>query len=354
MRVSSRISQPARPAREAARLCVGFLLAPSFTLTAFATFIDTLRLAADEGDKSRPIDIQWEVMNPCKKPIKTSCGFMIEPTADLSLPPQSFDYVVIVGGLLADIPLLDQRLALYLHAAAAANVPLIGAGTGGFILSNLGLMAGRKCCVSWFHYQNYVDRFPTLDAPVADRLYVIDGDRITCCGGTAAADLAGFLVAQRFDTARAKKALNILLIDRMRPDTGAQPAPALAAEHDDDRISRAMILMEQHLAEPLSVPSIAARLGISKRQLERTFRSRAGATPAQIYMTIRLTHAEWYLVHTPRSLVSIAAQLGFVDGTHLSRYFKRHFGIAPMAYRRQSANRPQEREDSERRRIFDA
>ena len=42
---------PDRPA--APRLSVGFILAHRFTLCAFANFVDVLRLAADEGDRSR-------------------------------------------------------------------------------------------------------------------------------------------------------------------------------------------------------------------------------------------------------------------------------------------------------------
>jgi hypothetical protein len=48
---------------EAAKLRVGFLLMHNFTLTAFASFVDVLRLAADEGDRSRPIDCTWQVMS---------------------------------------------------------------------------------------------------------------------------------------------------------------------------------------------------------------------------------------------------------------------------------------------------
>jgi transcriptional regulator GlxA family with amidase domain len=36
----------------------------NFTLTAFSTFVDVLRLAADEGDKSRPIACTWQIMGP--------------------------------------------------------------------------------------------------------------------------------------------------------------------------------------------------------------------------------------------------------------------------------------------------
>jgi transcriptional regulator GlxA family with amidase domain len=38
------------------RLRVGFILMHNFTLTAFSSFADVLRLAADEGDRSRPIN----------------------------------------------------------------------------------------------------------------------------------------------------------------------------------------------------------------------------------------------------------------------------------------------------------
>jgi len=40
-------------------LRVGIILAEHFTLSAFAVFIDHLRLAADEGDRSRPLHVQW-------------------------------------------------------------------------------------------------------------------------------------------------------------------------------------------------------------------------------------------------------------------------------------------------------
>ena len=41
------------PLPDQTRLRIGFLLAPRFTLSAFATFVDVLRLAADAGDRRR-------------------------------------------------------------------------------------------------------------------------------------------------------------------------------------------------------------------------------------------------------------------------------------------------------------
>ena len=61
------------PDQNQPRLRIGFLLAPRFTLSAFATFVDVLRLAADDGDGSRPIRCSWKVISTDMAPVPASC-----------------------------------------------------------------------------------------------------------------------------------------------------------------------------------------------------------------------------------------------------------------------------------------
>src|SRR5262245_59548269 len=81
------------------RIRVGFVLTPRFTLTAFAGFVDALRLAADEGDRSRPIDCEWVVLGDRNSPVISSCGAYVQPWGKME-NPEHFDYIVVVGGLL--------------------------------------------------------------------------------------------------------------------------------------------------------------------------------------------------------------------------------------------------------------
>ena len=81
-----------------ARLNVGFILARHFTLSAFANFVDVLRLAADEGDRSNQIICGWRVLSPTMQPIASSCGVAVQPEERLG-DPGRFDYLVVVGGL---------------------------------------------------------------------------------------------------------------------------------------------------------------------------------------------------------------------------------------------------------------
>lgn len=339
-------------ARPAAKLRVGFVLMHNFTLTAFSSFVDVLRLAADRGDRSRPIDCSWQVMSPRRRPARSSSGIEIQPTCDL-VDPTQFDYIVVVGGLLHGMPPLPPEIAAYLGRAAKAGVTLAGVCTGSFVLCRLGLMAQRKCCVSWYHYRDFLEEFPAL-VPVADQLFVVDGDRITCSGGAGVADLAARLVTQHLGAAAAQKALNILLIDRPRAAESAQPAPRLAEGNvDDARVSRALLLMEQNLAEPLPIAAIADALGVGVRQLERLFAERLKESPQESYLALRLRHARWMLANTPFSAARIAADLGFADGSHFGRAFKARFGGTPAAFRRSAGRLPIRGEEGEAARVFE-
>ncbi|MBV8342188.1 MAG: GlxA family transcriptional regulator, partial [Gammaproteobacteria bacterium] len=118
------------------------ILAHHFTLSAFAVFIDHLRLAADEGDRSRPLHVQWSIMSSRPESIPASCGVMLEPTSAL-LPADALDYVVVIGGILHAGPQVDEVTTRYLREVGATLVPLIGICTGSFILCRAGLMKGR-------------------------------------------------------------------------------------------------------------------------------------------------------------------------------------------------------------------
>ena len=56
------------------RLGVGFVLSRSFTLSAFALFVDTVRLASDKFDRSGRVLADWQVLASTRHLITSSCG----------------------------------------------------------------------------------------------------------------------------------------------------------------------------------------------------------------------------------------------------------------------------------------
>jgi transcriptional regulator GlxA family with amidase domain len=169
------------------RLKIGFILAKSFTLSAFALFTDTLRLASDELDRSGRVSADWQVLASTQHLITASCGIQVAPTSGLS-DPAEFDCIVVVGGLLSVEEPIDYKTIAFLKDADAKNVCLIGLCTGSFILAEAGLMKNYETCVSWLHFQAFHDRFPDHRAR-SDIIFALDKARGSCAGGTSSADL---------------------------------------------------------------------------------------------------------------------------------------------------------------------
>lgn len=328
-------SRSGKPGRQALpSFSVGVILAPGFTLSAFALFVDTLRLAAEEADVSGRICCRWTVMADASAPVRSSSGVEIYPDSGF-VEPAGFDYIVIIGGLLQGARQAGPAIAAYLLRAAASGVTLVGIGSGSFILCEAGLMEGRKVCVSWLHYQDFRIAFPA-HAIRGDRLFEIDGDRITCAGGAGAGDLATALIERHLGSRLAQKPRQVLLLPHTRDGNAIQPHPPVAHDVDDEHVRRALLLMEQTLGNPLPIATIAAQLGVSPRQLERRFDAALGERPSQLYRRLRLRYARWLLETTTRSITDIAIETGFSDCAHFSRQFKALHGLPP-ARARQSA-----------------
>ena len=318
---------------DAAALRVGLLLMPDFTLLALAGFVDTLRLAADEGDRSRPLRCSWKLMSADGRAVRASSGVLVEPGAGL-LPPERFDYVVVVGGTLHRGPVLDDKVLAWLGTVADSGVPLVGICTGGFVLARAGLMAGRRCCISWFHRDELAVEFPDLTI-VSDELYVFDGDRITCAGGTSVVHLASQLVERHVGTGRSRKGLRVMLEERVRPARSPQPPapiPGLGAV-TDRRVRRAMLLIERGLDRSTPLAGVATAVGTTPRQLSRLFAVHAGSSPAAFRESLRLDRARAAVRETGDPMTRIAAELGFADAGHFSRRYRHRHGLSPSADR---------------------
>jgi transcriptional regulator GlxA family with amidase domain len=321
------------PASTHQSLRFGFILAPRFTLCAFANFLDVLRLAADEDDRSRPIRCSWHVLSATMSPIKSSAGISVHPDEILGNPSR-FDYIVVIGGLLENIEQLAPEYIAFLRRAAEHGIPLIGLCTGGFILHRAGLMNGYRCCVSWFHHDDFLSQFDGI-VPVSDRIFVIDRDRLTCSGGASSAHLAAWLVERHIGHAAKIKSLHIMMIDEELASDNPQPVIPTEFSTRDALVRKALNLMQQTIDSPLRIERMAERLQVGRRKLERSFQEHLQVSPAEANRVIRLSQVRFLLEHSDHSITKIANDTGFSDISHLIKTFREYYGITPEAYRLQ-------------------
>lgn len=319
------MSQPHSPP-----LRVGFILLPLFTMNAFAGFIDSLRLAADTGGRSRQIHCSWQIMGP--GPVASSCGLEAHPQSPYR-EPGLFTHIAICGGNNYLDPHEDKSLSHYLREASRQGVKLIGVCTGTFAIARAGLLGGQRVCVHWNVINDFRQQFPKIDA-TPDRLFLQSARVITCAGSSGATDMALHLIRRECGPDKAQQAIRHMMLNGMRTSNSPQTHFFEAiSEIRDERVRVAVLAMEQSLNARMDSRALAERINLSPRQLDRLFQREMGTTPMRYFKIMRLRYAEWLLHHTDSSIAEIAADCGFSDAAHLARDFSAHYGRSPRQSR---------------------
>ncbi|MET7568786.1 AraC family transcriptional regulator [Streptomyces sp. NPDC005492] len=133
------------------------------------------------------------------------------------------------------------------------------------------------------------------------------------------------------DPLEAESRLPWLLTALTRRHSTARPAPDLipgatqVAHAIRDRLA-------DELLTPPSLSSLAADFDLSRYQLLRAFRTTMGIPPYAWLAQYRVTLARGLLEAGGRP-AEVAAQVGFADQAHLTRWFRRVLGVTPAAYR---------------------
>jgi AraC family transcriptional regulator of arabinose operon len=103
----------------------------------------------------------------------------------------------------------------------------------------------------------------------------------------------------------------------------------------DDRLLRAVELIDRNLRADLSIPTLARASTLSPSRFAHLFRAQLGVTPQQFVERRRLEAACRLLELTTRPIASVAAEVGFPDPLYFSTRFRAHTGHSPTQYRRQ-------------------
>jgi AraC family transcriptional regulator len=99
-------------------------------------------------------------------------------------------------------------------------------------------------------------------------------------------------------------------------------------------LRRAQEFLQDRCGHPLSIAGMAEQLDVHPVHLARAFRKAFRCTPGEYLMRCRLRKAITLLRGSRFTLAEIALAAGFFDQSHLTRSFRRHFGLAPYAYRK--------------------
>lgn len=310
---------------------VGFLTLPSFSMIAFTSAVEVLRMA---NYVSRAQHYRWSVITTDGVPVRASNGLTVKPTRTLEEAGMP-DVLIVCGGTQIRNA-VDTNVKTLLADAASQGVPLGGICTGAYALMAAGLLDGYRCAVHWEDLSALHKEYPHVQ--FADELFVIDRDRLTCTGGTAPLDLMLDLVSSRFGQTLAAQVSEQFILERIRSASDPQPIPV------DARVgfSRAELievvrLMEANIEEPLSLEELARLVQLSQRHLQRMFKVYLSVSPTHYYLSLRLRRARDLLRTTDASIARVTTVCGFHSPCHFSKAYRAQFGHAPSVERRHAS-----------------
>jgi transcriptional regulator GlxA family with amidase domain len=304
---------------------VCFYLVPGFSAMGFVAAMEPLRVANRMAQ--RPV-FAWRLFSVDGQPVEASCGLKVAVDGTLD---ESAQALILCAGF---EPRRGSSRALVgaLRRMARRGAALGALDTGVYLLAEAGLIGDQPVTLHWEAAPAFREDYP--DVHVTEELFTMGERLFTCAGGTAAIDMMLERIARRQGTALARAVSEQFIHSRIRPHEEHQRLDlGTRIGTRDPRLCAIIERMEAEIESPCRLESLAAQVGITRRQLERLFMSQFGMGPAAYYRNIRLDRARAFLTETSLPLIEVAVATGFSSKSAMARAYVQKFGRPPGAER---------------------
>jgi transcriptional regulator GlxA family with amidase domain len=269
---------------------------------------------------------------PTPDPVDLHPSGSATPTHDLA-GLAGCDLVIALGRVdpMAHVP--DEVVAA-LRAAHRGGAVVAGLCSGAFTLAAAGLLDGRPATTHWALLEDLARVAPAADI-THDVLFTDDGDVCTSAGVVGGLDLCLHLVRRDHGADTAGTLARRMVMPPVRGGGQRQYVTApVPVRPDRSDIASTVDWAVTALGEPIGVPDLARRAGMSERTFHREFMAATGATPGRWLLSQRVQHAQRLLETTDLPVGRIAERAGLGSAANLRRRLRAELGVGPDAYRR--------------------
>lgn len=319
---SAHVALPA----QAEPVLVTFVLLPMFTMLAFSSAIEPLRMA---NQLTGQMLFRWQTLSDDGRPVACSNGVPV--VVDGAWSEARPEGIIFACSGVEPEGKASAALGDWLRGLWRRGRTVGGLCTGAYALAQAGILRGKRFTLHWDNIDAFIENHPDL-AP-ARQVFCIDERVMTCAGGVAAADLMLKLIADRFGATLAQQVMNMCLLTQRRDEADQQTASLaarLGTRHD--KLLQAAAFLEARIEEGFDLDACAAHLNLSRRQIERLFATHLGITPVRYMNDLRLARGRALLAETDMKVTDVAVASGFASASHFSKSFRKKYGVSPYRF----------------------
>ncbi|MEV0291707.1 helix-turn-helix domain-containing protein [Kribbella sp. NPDC050820] len=262
-------------------------------------------------------------------PIRTTEGFDMLVRSGLRALDRA-DTVVVPGWLPVERQ-PSEAVVRALQKAHRRGTRLVSICSGARVLAATGLLDGRRATTHWRYADELQRRYPAVLVD-PDVLYIDHGDVATSAGSGTGIDLCLQLVRNDYGAAYAAQIARRMVMPPHRE--GGQVQYRIEEIRQTESLGALLDWATQHLADPLTLDDLAARINVSPRTLARRFADQLGIAPGQWLLAQRIARTRALLEDTDLPVETIATRVGLSSATNLRRRFHAALRTTPSAYRR--------------------
>lgn len=309
------------------------LVLPSAADLDFAISLELFRIANSLSDNTK---FRMNVATIDSREVSLTNGRTISPTIDIS-DSSKFELGLVLAHVRPTAELLPAAHKVLRRLARASSL-LAGADYGPLLMASAGLLDGyRAVChkdlleaaQETYHFVNFMDE-----------LFVKDGQRLTGAGHLSIADMLLSYVSGAFgDEFAGAVASEMIAAGPRPPHTSQRRKNDMSNRVEDERILAAITIMRENLETPVSISDVAARIGLSKRFLQKLWKNKLGSCPHRYYARERINRACSLLIFSEMSIEEIACACGYSSSAVFSRAFSDFTGASPRHYRVRHGNK---------------
>lgn len=300
---------------------IAFIIPPAVELLDFAGPVQVFTEARDLG-----LDLQMEFYQIKDTPVSSAgLGFeslkhfkeaQLKEGDYIFMPGMDYDYV-------KSIAFKSERAFFdWLKACSDQHITVCSVCNGAFALGHAGLLTNTECTTHWRRVNELQAEFPKAKV-ITDILYVKSNNVYTSAGISAGIDLALAILEDLKGAFFTHKVARGLVVYHRRSGRHSQQSIYLDyRNHINPQIHEVQDILVENFSKENSIESLAAKVGMSPRNLSRVFKEKTGTTVLEYLTLLRKEYANTMLNNPEYTIEYIASKCGYKTARQLQRILK--------------------------------